>query len=528
MIPFFDDSLSVVDGDFYIPFTAKLDESYTGSEITLNLQFEYQPCNDKECKAPNILNTSLTLPIGENGQPQNDKIFAGIDFTAQTEQTEGQALSENVVSNDYQQTSEIEALITEHGFWGYFLVLGLAFVTGLLLSFSPCTYPMIPITVSIFAGQSRSIGKGFILSLFYVLSMAVIYGIMGLIVSLIGGVFGAWLANPIVVISMSVVFVIFALSMFGVYSLEVPMSLRNKLGSTKKKSGIVGVIILGAIAALVISPCVGPFVFGILTYISTVGNPLFGFLILFVFAIGLGTLYMIVGTFSSAINSLPGAGEWMETVKKFFGFVLLMMALYFLRTIIPTDILAILSGLLLLSLAVFGGGLDRLSKDSSMFDRLKKFIGILAFIVSIYLLLGSLVSQGFIHKPFSGFSTTAESKQKLIDWQTDLERGLADAKASGKPVLIDTWATWCANCKVLEEKTFNNPDVALEAKRFQALKIQLEKSDSPESKQFMKKFGIKSYSLPTTLLLDSNGNVKKIMQGVVEPEDMIAEMKKIK
>lgn len=237
---------------------------------------------------------------------------------------------------------------------------------------------------------------------------------------------------------------------------------------------------------------------------------------------------MIVGTFSSAINSLPGAGEWMETVKKFFGFVLLMMALYFLRTIIPTDILAILSGLLLLSLAVFGGGLDRLSKDSSMFDRLKKFIGILAFIVSIYLLLGSLVSQGFIHKPFSGFSTTAESKQKLIDWQTDLERGLADAKASGKPVLIDTWATWCANCKVLEEKTFNNPDVALEAKRFQALKIQLEKSDSPESKQFMKKFGIKSYSLPTTLLLDSNGNVKKIMQGVVEPEDMIAEMKKIK
>ncbi len=387
---------------------------------------------------------------------------------------------------------------------------------------------MIPITVSIFAGQSRSMGRGFILSLFYVGSMAFVYGIMGLIVSLVGGVFGAWLANPMVVIGMSVVFVIFALSMFGLYNLEVPMALRNKLSSSGKKSGVGGVIILGAIAALVISPCVGPFVAGILAYISTFQDPLFGFLILFVFAIGLGTLYIIVGTFSSAITSLPGAGGWMETVKKFFGFVLLMTALYFLRTILPENILVLLTGLLLLALAVFGGGLDKLTSESPFFDRLKKFIGVMSFLVAIYLLGGLLLMNGFILPEMSSIGVSSSTHQEAeIDWKTDLNAGLALAKETGKPVMIDTWATWCANCKVLDKKTFQNASVVDESKRFIALKIQLETSDSPESKQFMKQFGMKSYSLPTVLLLSPDGKVKKILTGVVGPDKMIAEMQKL-
>jgi len=425
-----------------------------------------------------------------------------------------------------EEASELQKIIDENGFWGYIMVLGIAFITGLLLSFSPCTYPMIPITVSIFAGQSRSMGRGFILSLFYVGSMAVVYGIMGLIVSLVGGVFGAWLANPYVVISMSVVFVIFALSMFGLYNLEVPMALRNKLSSTEKKGGVGGVIILGAIAALVISPCVGPFVAGILAYISTFQDPIFGFLILFVFAIGLGTLYIIVGTFSSAISALPGAGGWMETVKKFFGFVLLMMALYFSRTIIPESVLVILTGLLLLALAVFGGGLDRLSSESSFFDRLKKFIGILAFLVSIYLLGGSLITNGFILPKMSSIGVSS-SQEASIDWKTDLQSGLKLAKETDKPVLIDTWATWCANCKVLDKKTFHNETVIHESKRFVSLKIQLEKSGSPESKEFMKRFGMKTYSLPTVLLLNSKGEIAEIITGVIGPEEMIAKMQQV-
>jgi thiol:disulfide interchange protein DsbD len=245
----------------------------------------------------------------------------------------------------------------------------------------------------------------------------------------------------------------------------------------------------------------------------------------------LGTLYIIIGTFSSAISKLPGAGTWMESVKKFFGFVLLLMALYFLQTIISPQMTAILAAALLLAFGVFGGGLDRLTPDSSGFERFKKLLGIIAFLIGIYLLLGTMLTSGFIVPPMSKWLPVSGSmisqEENQIPWNTDLENGLRQAKVEGKPVLIDTWATWCVNCRVLEKKTFANPDVVTEAQRFYPLKIQLEKSDSPETRHFMQLFGLKQYSLPTTLLLDSQGNVQKILKGVVSPEDLITEMKKV-
>jgi thiol:disulfide interchange protein DsbD len=321
--------------------------------------------------------------------------------------------------------------------------------------------------------------------------------------------------------------------MFGLYELQVPASLRNKLGGAGRGGGVIGSIVLGVVAALVVSPCVGPFVAGILLYVATTGSPFIGFIVLFVFALGLGTLFMIIGTFSSAISALPGAGSWMETVKKFFGFVLLIMALYFVRTIIPPEITAVLAALLLLAFGVFGGGLDRLSPESGFFLRLKKLLGVIAFLIGVYLLLGTMLMQGFVLPPASSWlpvsaGGTASAETHLIDWGTDLDAGLAQAKSESKPVLIDTWATWCANCRVLDKKTFNNPEVAAEAERFVSLKIQLENANSQITKDFMEQFGLKHFSLPTTLLLNQNGSVRKVMQGFVGPDQMIEEMRKVK
>lgn len=519
-----DQTVSVYDGKTVIPFRVSVSSEAAAGEYILPVRFTGQPCNNRECRAPETIPADMKIRIGEEGTPINAELFAVT--TQQTPPTSG---SEAPVEDQ----SDLERLISDYGFWGYVLALGLAFVTGLALSFSPCTYPMIPITVSIFAGQQRSFGKGFVLSLFYVGTMALMYGIMGLIVSLVGGVFGAWLASTPVVIGISVVFVIFALSMFGLYELQVPLWLRSKMGGAKAGGGIGGAILLGVIAALVVSPCVGPFVAGILLYVATSGSPIIGFLMLFVFALGLGTLYVIIGTSSSAINALPNSGAWMETVKKFFGFVLLLMALYFLRTILGTELIAILTALLLLAFGVFGGGLDRLTPETTFFPRLKKFLGVLALLVGGYLLIGSLITNGFILPPSSGWMPgmtidTAERSTDLIEWERSLEAGLSRARAENKPVLIDTWATWCANCRVLDEKTFHHPEVANEAGRFVALKVQLESDKTPETRAFMDRFGLKHYSLPTTLLLDSDGNVKRIMQGVVEPDDMIAEMRKVR
>ncbi len=522
-----DQTLSVYDGRVIIHFQVTVDEDMEPGEYVLPISFTGQPCNDRECLPPRTEEADLNVKVGPEGHPIFAEMFTRIK-TSEPEPSESE-LSETESTG---QESELSRLISEYGFWGYFLALGLAFVTGLLLSFSPCTYPMIPITVSIFAGQERSIGRGFFLSLIYVGTMAVMYGIMGLIVSLVGGVFGAWLASPAVVIGIAVVFVIFALSMFGLYDLNVPQSLRQKLGTTKTGGGVVGSIILGIIAALVVSPCVGPFVAGILLYVATHGSPLIGFLVLFVFALGLGTLYVIVGTFSTAVNALPGSGEWMETIKKFFGFVLLVMALYFLRTIISPTLIAILAGLLLISFAVFGGALDRLTPEAKFFLRLKKLVGLLALLMGIYLLMGTVIMQGVILPPASQWLPVSAGGEEaeavsLIPWETDLQAGLDRAGAEGKPVLIDTWATWCVNCKVLDKKTFGHAGVAAEAARFVPLKVQLESAQTPVAQDFMQRFGLKHYSLPTTLLLDSSGKVARILQGVVNPEDMIAELRRI-
>jgi len=518
------EDMSVYHDRLVILFKVTIADNAGTGDIFLPVSFTYQACNDKECRAPRTLTDELAITVGPEGQPLHEEIFAGSGPTAD--------VADDVPVSPGED-SDLKRLIDEHGFWGYILALGLAFLTGLLLSFSPCTYPMIPITVSVFAGQDRSLWRGFILSLFYVGSMAVVYGIMGLIVSLVGGVFGAWLASPAVVIGIAIVFVIFSLSMFGLYELQVPYALRQKLGTKQSGGGVAGSIVLGIIAALVVSPCVGPFVAGILLYIATYGSPLFGFITLFVFAMGLGTLYIIIATFSSAISALPGAGTWMETVKGLFGFVLLFMALYFLQTIISPILFAVIAGLLLIAFAVFGGGFDRLASEDKFFPRIKKYVGLLAFIVGAYLLLATMLTGGFLMPEGRTFLATAgqssaEPEKKLIPWKTDLESGLARALEEGKPVLIDTWATWCVNCRVLDKKTFGNAAVAAEAERFFPLKIQLEKASTDETKDFMARFGLKHYSLPTTLLLDSKGNVKKIMQGVVGPDEMIAEMRKVR
>jgi len=515
---------SVYHGRAIITIDFAVDDIVEADQITLPIKLTYQACNDRECRGPKTIPVNLNIPLGTDGVAANTSVFESAAITPEMEAETAPPVDEG------QEQNKIQQLVDSYGLWGYFMALGLAFVTGLLLSFSPCTYPMIPITVSIFGGQQRSVGRGFILSLFYVGSMAVVYGLMGLVVSLVGGVFGAWLASPPVVITIAVVFVIFSLSMFGLYELNVPMSLRQKLGTAKTGGGVIGAIILGIVAALVVSPCVGPFVAGILLYVATNGSPVIGFLVLFFFAIGLGTLYIIIGTFSSAINALPNSGEWMEQVKKFFGFVLLMMAIYFLQTLISPTLTAILTGLLLLAFGVFGGGLDRLTPESGFFPRLKKLLGLLALLVGIYLVGSTMLINGFILPPASEWlpvGTASSIEKEEINWGHDLESGLTEALQNGQPVLIDTWATWCANCRVLERKTFGRDEIIAESKRFKPLKIQLEKADTPETIAFMQKFNLKHYSLPTTLLIDSEGNVRKIMQGVVEPDVMLREMQAV-
>jgi thiol:disulfide interchange protein DsbD len=264
-------------------------------------------------------------------------------------------------------------------------------------------------------------------------------------------------------------------------------------------------------------------------YIATTGSTLLGFAILFTFALGLGTLFVLIGTFSSAIQALPNAGVWMESVKKFFGFILLLMALYFARTLLSTEVTALLTALLFLGAGVFGGGFDRLTAEATFFPRLKKAFGILCTILGVYLLAGYLITSGFIWPPVS-FETAAladGANEEKIEWRTEMDSGLNEAREAGRPAVIDTWATWCVNCYKLDKNTWSDDLVAAEAQRFVPLKLQLEKSDSPETRRFLEVFGLKQYSLPTVLLLNSDGQVQDVIQGYIGPDEMLRRMQAI-
>jgi thiol:disulfide interchange protein DsbD len=521
------DTMSVYESGTVLFASVLVGPTASGS-MGLSGALRYQGCDNNSCVAPDQVPLTWKFNVGSSRSAvENPDVFAPVISTTASMEATGTTAGE---LTQVQQNSDLQRLVRRYGFWGYILALGLAFVTGLLLSFSPCTYPMIPITVSIFAGQARGPGRGFFLSMIYVLTMAVIYGIMGVVVATVGGVFGAWLAHPVVVSVIVAIFVIFSFSMFGLYELQVPEGLRNRLAGKGGGGGVGGVIVLGAVAALVVSPCVGPFVAGIMVYIATTGSALMGFAVLFTFALGLGTLFVLIGTFSSAIQSLPRAGMWMESVKKFFGFVLLLMALYFLRTLVSTELLALLTGLLLLGAGVFAGGLDRLTGDSAFFPRLKKAFGVLSLLIAAYLLVGYLISTGLIWPPVSlsgGVSDAGSSRAEKIPWRTDLNGALSSAQVEGKPVMIDTWATWCANCKHLDRETWSDDAVAAEAARFTPIRLQLETNDSPQTKEFLQKFALKQYSLPTIILLDSSGRVHDVIFGFLHPEEMLARLRAV-
>lgn len=522
------DTMSVYESGATILLPLRSDEGVSPGPISITGTLHYQGCDDNSCVAPDQVTLTWRSNIGSaTSSLKHSEIFSEVIKPAVAVSVVTATTAPDLSS--VQEKSELERLIEERGFWGYVLAFGLAFGTGFLLSFSPCTYPMIPITVSIFAGQARGPGRGFFLSLIYVLTMAVIYGIMGVIVATVGGVFGAWLAHPIVVSVIVTIFVVFSLSMFGLFELQVPEALRNKLASKGGGEGIGGVIVLGAIAALVVSPCVGPFVAGIMLYIATTGSALMGFAILFTFALGLGTLFVLIGTFSSSIQALPRAGTWMESVKRFFGFVLLLMALFFLRTLVSTELLALLTGLLFLGAGVFGGGFDRLTAESGFFPRLKKAFGVLCAIVGIYMLLGYLAFSGLIWPPLSlsgGAAVNMQQVEKIL-WRTDLNASLTTARTEGRPMLIDTWATWCANCHKLDQHTWSDDAVAAEAARFVPVKLQLETNDAPQTQEFLKLFALKQYSLPTIILMDSGGRVRDIIFGYVDAEEMLSRMRAV-
>jgi thiol:disulfide interchange protein len=270
------------------------------------------------------------------------------------------------------------------------LLFALVFLLGFLTSLTPCVYPVIPIVMGYIGTRSgKKKLKGFYLSIFFVLGLAFVYSVLGVVAATTGSMMGVSFQNPIVVIIIAAVFIVMGLSLAGLFVIPVPSSISSKVQSGGGKSEVIGAAAIGGVAGIIAAPCVGPVLIALLSWISQTGNVFLGFLLTFIFSLGMGIIFLLVGTFSGIVSSLPKSGRWMDYVKYFFAVVLLAGGIYILNSIVPSWVNLLLWGIFLVGLSVFIG-LFKSQNEYKTKNKIYKFIGLLILLVGIFLFYKSL------------------------------------------------------------------------------------------------------------------------------------------
>ena len=392
-----------------------------------------------------------------------------------------------------------------------FTILISFFGLGLLLAFTPCVFPMIPILSSIIVGEGKDITtrRAFILSLVYVLAMSLTYTVAGLLTGLLGANLQTMLQNPWVISSFSALFVVLSLSMFGLYELQLPQGIQDRLHriSHNQTGGkLVGVALMGLLSGLIVGPCLAPPLAGALVFIGQQGDPLLGASALFSLSMGMGIPLLVIGT--SAGSLLPKAGPWMDGIKSVFGVLMIALAIWLLERIIPGWVALLLWGSLLIVSAVYLGALNSLSMVSTGWEKLLKGFGLIILVYGSLLIVGSASGSQNVWQPLTALTSpsfnTGENQHGVkfiqIDNLTELEQQLS---RSTRPVMLDLYADWCTECKTMEMTTFKDPAVV--AALANTTTLQLDMTDNTaEHKALLKKFSI--FGPPTILFFDSEGD----------------------
>lgn len=376
------------------------------------------------------------------------------------------------------------------------LVLVSFFGFGLLLSLTPCVFPMIPILSGIIVNHGHAVShlRAFVLSLAYVLGMALTYAIVGVAAGLSGTLLSAALQNVWVLSAFALVFVVLSLSMFGFYELQLPASLQAKVSDTANRQGgsLSAIALMGALSALIVGPCVAAPLAGALLYIAQTGNAALGGAALFVMALGMGAPLLLVGAFSRSL--LPKSGPWMEGVKKFFGVIMLATALWLVSPVIPLWAQMLGWALLMVVPAIFLHALDPLPHNAHGWQRLGKGLGVVLLLGGAAMLMGVLGGArdplqplGFLR---AGNATEAHGPAfERVATVEALDASLVAAKAAGKPVMLDFYADWCVSCKEMERFTFADPKVAARMKQMLLLQADVT-ANSDADKALLKRFGL--------------------------------------
>ncbi len=500
--PYFGE-VEIYDADFTVPV------GFSRDIAGLTLYVSYQGCaNEGICYAPVNQAFDLSNPA--------DVVAAGLSL-------------EPDADNDPTRKRAIPALILA------------AFVAGLLLTFTPCVLPMIPVLSSILAGQGASLTrtKGGLIALSYVLGTSVTWAAMGALAGATGDQLQAYFQNVWAIGLLSALLVVMALAMFGVFTVQVPGAIQQSI--QRRTQSLVGsvplVFLLGLVCALIIGACVSPVLISVLGIAIASGDALLGAGLMFTMALGMGLPLIALGVGAGYL--IPRAGAWMEKVRQGFGVMLIALAIWFLGTLPQVPVLLLWGGFFIL-LSVFAGAIQRSDEPLSTGQRLEKGVGIILLVWGIVAIVGGLAGQRDILRPlppllFNSVPATGDSAEAVQPARIDepvfiriadmeqLQQHLVSARSNNRKVLIDYYADWCVDCVRMEETTFADSRVRQKLKaEFVALQVDVTDPKDSRKKQLKSRFGV--FGPPATIFLDENGQVldDKGFYGYMDSEEFLA------
>jgi len=486
----------------------------TPDALELELEVKYQGCADGGiCYMPVTRTLTVSLPTAT--------AVAALSAAAP-----GKAapLSEQ---------ARLAQLISSAGIWA---VVATFFGAGLLLAFTPCVLPMVPILSGIIAGEGDNVSpsRGFTLAFAYVSGMALVYTGAGIAAAAIGIQLQAVFNQPWVLSLFAGLFALLALGMFGLFDMQMPSSIQTRLAevSGKQKRGtVIGAFVMGALSSLIVTACVAPPLVATLTVIGQTGDLLRGGAALFALSLGMGAPLLAVG--ASAGKLLPKAGPWMVAVKNAFGFLMLGLAVWMLSRILPGPVTLALWGVLIFMAGVYLGGLTTLTPQSATTQKLGKGFGLLGVIYGALLILGSLAGGNSLLQPLSGFGIAAPPaaiEARSLDFRriksvADLDAALAAASAQDKPAMLDFYADWCVSCVEMEHYTFTDPVVQEALSDTVLLQADVTANDQ-DDQALLRQFGV--FGPPTIIFFGADGLEREGFEvvGFMDAKDFAAHVQR--
>lgn len=493
------------------------------------LEATYQGCSDNGlCYPPIIKDIKLRLPAASKNTsaPATAKTYPTLSAPALVESPLPPVITKTPVTES--ENSKIAQIFKQKSLW---IIVAFFFGAGLLLAFTPCVFPMIPILSGIIVGRGQHVTKmhGFLLSLAYVLGMAGALAAFGVAAGLSGSLFTNDLQTPWVLGSFAAVFVLLSLSMFGFYELQLPSALQSKLTGTSNRlhgGHLSGVFLMGALSTVIVSPCISAPMAGALIYIGQTQDAVLGGLSLFTLGLGMGVPLLLIG--ASAGTLLPKAGAWMEAIKNIFGVMLLAVAIWIISSLLPVTIVMLLWATLLIISSIYLHALDAIAHNAKWWNKLGKGIGIITLLLGIALLVGALSGARDILRPLGalggGMAVAQTSHLQFERVKTLAELDARVAQAKGKTVMLDFYADWCVSCKEMENFTFADAKVQAQLKNTVLLQIDMT-ANNDDDKAFLKRYQI--YGPPAILFFDKQG--KELadfrVMGYQGPEQFLAWIK---